>query len=59
MLNDMKPLMVGVADASRMVGLSRSRLYEMMATKEIETRKVGRRRLVLVRSLERLVDEAA
>jgi hypothetical protein len=42
-----------VEDAQAATGISRRKLFELMP--EIETRKVGRRRLILVRSLiERL-----
>ncbi len=57
-MNKITPIAVSIPDAGRMVGLSRSRIYELMDEGTIESRKVGRRRLVLVRSLERLFEAA-
>jgi hypothetical protein len=44
-----------VREACRASGLSRTTLYERMATGELETKPIGRRRLVNVRSLLKLV----
>jgi excisionase family DNA binding protein len=41
--------------ASLATGISRSKIYELIGSGEIETVKIGRRRLVLVRSLLRLM----
>ncbi len=57
--NMVNQLTVSVVDAGRMVGLSRSRIYELLQDGTLESRKIGRRRLIVVRSLERLVDQAA
>jgi excisionase family DNA binding protein len=40
-----------IPEACEVTGLSRSKLYELIASDEIETTTVGRRRLVVVRSL--------
>ena len=45
-----------VEDAAEATSLSRSRLYKLIAAGTIRTVNVGRRRLVLVRSLMRFVD---
>lgn len=45
-----------VEDAVEATSLSRSRLYELIAAGTIRTVNVGRRRLVLVRSLMKFVD---
>jgi excisionase family DNA binding protein len=55
---DIKPLTVTIPDATRMVGLSRSRIYELLGEGRLQSRKIGRRRLIVVQSLERLVDES-
>ena len=44
-----------IPEASEASGLGRSKIYELMAEGRIETTSVGRRRLILVPSLFRLV----
>jgi excisionase family DNA binding protein len=51
-----EPLTVSVLTAAGMLGISRSRIYELLATGEIETIKIGRRNLVLVESLKTFVE---
>lgn len=55
----MNPLSVGVEDAARMIGVARSMLYELLARGEIESFKLGRRRLVLVKNLEAYINRQA
>ena len=45
-----------VVDAARQLGISRSKLYELIAAGELETIQVGRRRLVSTAALDRLMD---
>ncbi len=49
-----EPLTVRIATAVRITGLSRSRIYELIQTGELETVKVGRATLVQYRSLKDL-----
>lgn len=51
-----QPLAYSIKDASRVSSLSRSRLYELIATGELQTSKVGKRTLVLARSLRMLIE---
>jgi excisionase family DNA binding protein len=44
-------------EACRATGLSRTTLYERIATEELKTKTVGRRRLVNVASLLKLVGD--
>lgn len=53
------PLSVSMADAANMIGVSRSRMYELDAEGRVRTVRVGGRRLVLVSSLRELLGEAA
>ncbi|MBU0538453.1 MAG: helix-turn-helix domain-containing protein [Gammaproteobacteria bacterium] len=55
----MNPLSVGVEDAARMIGVARSMLYELLARREIESFKLGRRRLILVKNLEAYINRQA
>jgi excisionase family DNA binding protein len=45
-----------VDEACSATGIGRAKLYEEIAAGRVEIRKVGRRTLVLIPSLERLVD---
>ncbi len=55
-LDPVWPITVRVREAVRMIGLSRSRLYELLRDGEIEYAKVGRSTLILVESLRRFVE---
>lgn len=48
-------LTCSVAEACTAVGLSRSKIYELIAGGAVETVLIGRRRLVRVPSLKRLL----
>lgn len=50
-------LTVTVNDALAMLGIGRTRFYELVKAGEIQTIKLGRRRLVQVASLQRLASE--
>ncbi len=44
--DDMDPILLPIPDACRVIGLSRSTLYELIAAGEITSRKVGRKTLI-------------
>ncbi len=46
-----------IADACRATGLGRTKLYELIGEGHLDTTTIGRRRLVLVRSLRTLLLE--
>lgn len=50
------PMTVRIPDAVSLTGISRSTLYVMMRTHQIETVKVGRSRYIVVASLERFIE---
>lgn len=50
------PLMMSIADTVDWSGVSRSRLYELIAAGEIEARKAGTRTLVVTSSVIRWLD---
>jgi excisionase family DNA binding protein len=54
----MEPLTVSIAQAAATSGLSRATLYRMIDRSELDTIKVGSRRLVRVASLKALLGEA-
>ena len=51
----MEAISVKIPEAVRLTGLSRSRIYELMASGDIQYAKVGTSTLVLVESLRRFV----
>lgn len=53
------PLSVSVEDAARLVGHSRSGIYEVIAQGELKAFKLGKRRLILVTELKAWIERAA
>lgn len=52
------PISVGVSDAAKMVGISRSRMYELLNEGTVvKSTMIGHRRVILVSSLKALVGE--
>jgi excisionase family DNA binding protein len=52
-------LAVRIADAARLTGIGKTKLFEPIADGTLETTHVGRRRLILYRSLCQLIEGAA
>jgi excisionase family DNA binding protein len=48
----LKPLAVSPRDAALLMGVSRSRVYELLNSGELPSYKDGRRRLILVSDIE-------
>lgn len=53
-----KELAVGIAEASRRLGISARTLATLISQNEIPSRKVGRRRIIPVAALEAFVNRA-
>jgi excisionase family DNA binding protein len=51
------PVLYSIAQASQISGLSRATLYRFIKAGDLQTRKVGRRRLVSKITLERFLAE--
>ncbi|NJS13651.1 MAG: helix-turn-helix domain-containing protein [Sphingopyxis sp.] len=49
------PISVRMPDAVRLTGLSRSKMYQLIAAGDIETAKVGRSTVILVQSLREFI----
>lgn len=49
-------LTVRIPTAAEMLGIGRSKLYELMGAGEIEAIKIGKATLIVVESLERFVE---
>jgi len=50
-----EPICVRINDAARMIGVGRTKLYELIATGEVETVKIGTATRVTTASLRALV----
>jgi len=50
-----EPLAVGVNDATRLSGLGKSKLWELVASGKLAVKRVGRRTLISYESLKQLV----
>lgn len=53
----MEPLLISITEAAKALSLGRTSVYELIRTGELDTRKMGRRRLVTVASIKRLAEE--
>jgi len=53
-----EPLAVRIPDAVRMTGIGRSKLYELIASGDLETVKIGRCTLVTIDALKELLARA-
>lgn len=53
-----EPITVRLPDVIRMTGLGRSKIYELIASGDIETIKIGRCTLFPVESLHQLIENA-
>jgi len=51
-----EPICVRINDAARMIGIGRTKLYELIATGELETVKIGKATRITTASLRGLVD---
>ena len=52
----LEPFTVRISEAMRLTGLRRSKIYELIASGDIEVVKVGRCSLVVVASLRALIE---
>ncbi|WP_273303517.1 helix-turn-helix domain-containing protein [Sphingomonas ursincola] len=50
----MDPLLISVQEAARMLAVGRTSIYELINSGELETKKLGRRRLVTIDSIRRV-----
>ncbi|MBR0554029.1 helix-turn-helix domain-containing protein [Stakelama marina] len=50
-----EPICVGINDAARMIGVGRTKLYELISAGELETVKIGNATRVTTASLHALV----
>lgn len=53
----MQPIAVSINDACQMVGLGRTKMYQLMKTGRVSSVKLGKRNLIRVASLHALLGE--
>jgi excisionase family DNA binding protein len=51
------PLAYDIATACRISSLGRTKLYELISAGNLESRMIGKRRLIIAESLRRLIEE--
>ena len=52
----MEPLLISISEAAKALNLGRTSIYELIKQDKLESRKMGRRRMVTTASIHRLVD---
>jgi len=55
----LQPRLVSIPKAAELLGIGRTKLYEILDEKLLETVTIGTRRLVTLRSIDRLIEQAA
>jgi excisionase family DNA binding protein len=55
----MERLLFTVRETAEMLGVSRSRVYELISTEQLASMKIGRSRRVSLASIRRFVEKAA
>jgi hypothetical protein len=50
------PLAVPVSEGCRLAGIGSSKMYELIGAGTVETTTIGKRRLIIFKSLESLID---
>jgi excisionase family DNA binding protein len=53
-----EPMACSINDTKRKLGIGRTKVYDLIRNRELETIKIGTRRLVLIRSIHALVRTA-
>jgi excisionase family DNA binding protein len=54
----MEAITTSINDTAKALGLGRTKIYDLIARGKLETVKIGRRTLVKVASIHRLLEEA-
>ena len=51
------PIAISVREAAQRLGLGRTKIYELMQSGELQSRTVGRRRLISMASVAAMLDQ--
>jgi excisionase family DNA binding protein len=57
-VNLLKPIAISVAEACKVCGIGKTTLYRMLQDGLLESRLIGRKRVVIVESIERYFDRS-
>lgn len=57
-MTPLEPVLCSVADTARILGIGKTKAYELITDCQLETVTIGTRRLVTVASINRLVERA-
>jgi hypothetical protein len=57
--HSVEPIAVPVTTARHMIGVGNTLLYELLASGDLKSIRIGRRRLILVESIRRLIADRA
>jgi excisionase family DNA binding protein len=52
----MEPLLLTVEEAAKVMSLGRTRIYDLIASHELESLKVGKSRRIVAKSIERFIE---
>ncbi|QJB69871.1 helix-turn-helix domain-containing protein [Parasphingorhabdus halotolerans] len=55
----MEPKLVSITECCKILSLGRTTVYRLIADEQLETVKIGRRRLVRMESIKNLISEGA
>ncbi len=55
---DLRPRLVSIAQAADMLGVGRTKLYELLDSGELRAVQIGVRRLVTIASIDGLIERA-
>jgi len=55
----LQPRLVSIPKAAELLGIGRTKLYAILDERLLETVTIGTRRLVTLRSIDRLIEKAA
>lgn len=52
---EIEPILISIKDASRLLGIGRTKLYELISADKLETRRIDTRNLILYSSIKSYV----
>ncbi len=56
-MSEVKPMVVGVGDAMKMLSIGRTKLYDLINTGELKTVRIGSRTLIKVADIEAFIEK--
>jgi excisionase family DNA binding protein len=56
-MTKMQPLLVSITESCRLLGVGRTKLYELIASGELRIREIGRKSLIAMSDLQRWAEQ--